>query len=265
MEEGVCGGWDAGTSTFGNASCVDALNFGPYEDTGDDGIASLDPSEIDIVTPSIRNLDFLDEWREFFQGFHVIVIQDGNQSEFLEVPDWVDYELHKRADIEEALGENEWIIRRRDASIRNYGFLLSKKRYIFTIDDDCRPSYNSRGHKVNPLAFHFCNLKTPSTPYMFNTLYDPYAEGSDFVRGYPYSLRAGVPTGVSHGLWMNQPDYDAPTQLLKVRERVSRMHEVTQTIPAGIFFPLCSMNVAFDRELIGSAMDLAAQPENMSS
>ena len=53
---------------------------------------------------------------------------------------------------------------------------------------------------------------------------------------------------------MNQPDYDAPTQLLKVRERVSRMHEVTQTIPAGIFFPLCSMNVAFDRELIGPAM-----------
>lgn len=58
---------------------------------------------------------------------------------------------------------------------------------------------------------------------MLNSLYDPYQDGSDFVRGYPYSFRNGVPTGVSHGLWMNQPDYDAPTQLLKVRERVSHM------------------------------------------
>ena len=130
---------------------------------------------------------------------------------------------------------------------------MSKKRYIFTIDDDCRPAYDNRGRKINPLAFHYRNLRTPSTPYMFNTLYDPYQEGSDFVRGYPYSLRAGVPTGVSHGLWMNQPDYDAPTQLMKIRERVSQMHEMVQTVPAGIFFPLCSMNVAFDREIIGPA------------
>ena len=53
---------------------------------------------------------------------------------------------------------------------------------------------------------------------------------------------------------MNQPDYDAPTQLMKIRERVSQMHEMVQTVPAVIFFPLCSMNVAFDREIIGPAM-----------
>lgn len=32
------------------------------------------------------------------------------------------------------------------------------------------------------------------------------------------------------------------------------MHETVLTVPAGIFFPLRSMNVAFDRELIGPAM-----------
>lgn len=48
--------------------------------------------------------------------------------------------------------------------------------------------------------------------------------------------------------------YDAPTQLLKIRERVTQMHEMVVTVPAGSFFPLCSMNVAFDRELIGPAM-----------
>jgi len=41
---------------------------------------------------------------------------------------------------------------------------------------------------------------------------------------------------------------------MKVNERVSQMHEMVVTVPAGTFFPLCSMNVAFDRELIGPAM-----------
>ena len=60
---------------------------------------------------------------------------------------------------------------------------------------------------------HMFNLLTPSTPYYFNTLYDPFEEGADFVRGYPFSLREGVQTAVSHGLWLNIPDYDAPTQV----------------------------------------------------
>lgn len=61
-----------------------------------------------------------------------------------------------------------------------------------------------------------------STPFFFNTLYDPYCEGTDFVRGYPFSLREGAPTAVSHGLWLNIPDYDAPTQLVKPKERNTR-------------------------------------------
>ena len=55
------------------------------------------------------------------------------------------------------------------------------------------------GEDINALEQHVRNLLTPSTPYFFNTLYDPYVPGSDFVRGYPFSLRQGVPTAVSHG------------------------------------------------------------------
>ena len=69
-----------------------------------------DPSLIDIVTPSIRNLDFLNKWREFFQGFHIIIIQDGDPSVHLEIPTWVDYELYNLNDINNALGGDEWII-----------------------------------------------------------------------------------------------------------------------------------------------------------
>lgn len=79
------------------------------------------------------------------------------------------------------------------------------------------------GKEINALAQHIQNLLKPSTPLFFNTLYDPFAEGADFVRGYPFSLREGVPTAISHGLWLNIPDYDAPTQLVKPRERNTRL------------------------------------------
>jgi reversibly glycosylated polypeptide/UDP-arabinopyranose mutase len=78
------------------------------------------------------------------------------------------------------------------------------------------------GKEIDALQQHIKNLLTPSTPFFFNTLYDPYREGADFVRGYPFSLREGVPTAVSHGLWLNIPDYDAPTQLVKPLERNNR-------------------------------------------
>lgn len=78
------------------------------------------------------------------------------------------------------------------------------------------------GKDINALEQHIKNLLCPSTPHFFNTLYDPYREGADFVRGYPFSMREGVPTAVSHGLWLNIPDYDAPTQLVKPRERNTR-------------------------------------------
>ena len=35
--------------------------------------------------------------------------------------------------------------------------------------------------------------------------------------------REGVSTAISHGLWLNIPDYDAPTQLVKPRERNTRL------------------------------------------
>lgn len=100
---------------------------------------------------------------------------------------------------------------------------------------------------------HLRNLATPATPFFFNTLYDPYAPGSDFVRGYPYSLRGGVPTVLSHGLWLDAPDYDAPTHLLKAKERNQRYVDATITIPYKVLYPMSSVNVAFDRKLIGPA------------
>lgn len=172
----------------------------------------------------------------------------------MKIPDWADFELYNRPDIERALGDSSWIISQKDASIRNFGFLVSRKKFVWSVDDDCFPANGVDGEPVDALMEHALNLLTPSTPYFFNTVYDPYQQCVDFVRGYPYSLRQGVQTAVSHGLWLNMYDYDAPTQLLKVKERNHKYADITITIPNRVLYPLCSMNVAFNRELLGPAV-----------
>ncbi|XP_074557205.1 UDP-arabinopyranose mutase 3-like [Curcuma longa] len=210
--------------------------------------------ELDIVIPTIRNLDFLEMWRPFFQPYHLIIVQDGDPNKTIKVPEGFDYELYNRNDINRILGPKANCISFKDSACRCFGYMVSKKKYIYTIDDDCFVAKDPSGKDINALKQHIENLLTPSTPHFFNTLYDPYREGADFVRGYPFSLREGAPTAVSHGLWLNIPDYDAPTQLVKPLERNQRYVDAVLTIPKGTLFPMCGMNLAFNRELIGPAM-----------
>ncbi|XP_073526227.1 LOW QUALITY PROTEIN: uncharacterized protein, partial [Phyllobates terribilis] len=216
--------------------------------------------EIDIVIPTIRTLDFLDQWREFFLPYQLIIIQDGDPNIKIRVPEGYDYDLYNHDDMKRILGPKLYTcISYKESACRCFGFLISKKKYIFTIDDECFVAKDPSWKKINAIEQHIKNLETPSTPFFFNTLYDPYVEGSDFVRGYPFSLREGVPTAVSHGLWLNIPDYDAPTQLVKPLERNSqkshfRYVDAVMTIPKGSLFPMCGMNLAFNRELIGPAI-----------
>ncbi|CAI5961894.1 unnamed protein product [Closterium sp. NIES-65] len=210
--------------------------------------------QLDIVIPTIRNLDFLEQWRPFFEPYHLIIVQDGDPTKVIKVPSGFDYELYNRNDINRILGPRASCISFKDSACRCFGYMVSKKKYIYTIDDDCFVAKDPSGKDINALQQHIKNLLSPSTPYFFNTLYDPYREGADFVRGYPFSLREGVSTAVSHGLWLNIPDYDAPTQLVKPSERNSRYVDAVMTIPKGTLFPMCGMNLAFDRELIGPAM-----------
>ncbi|XP_057739165.1 UDP-arabinopyranose mutase 3-like [Arachis stenosperma] len=210
--------------------------------------------EVDIVIPTIRNVDFLEKWRAFFEPYHLIIVQDGDPSKVIKVPQGFNYELYNRNDINRILGPKASCISIKDSACRCFGFLVSKKKYIFTIEDDCFVAKDPSGKDINALEQHVKNLATPSTPYFFNTLYDPYREGADFVRGYPFSLREGVPTAVSHGLWLNIADYDAPTHLVKPLDRNKRYVDAVMTIPKGALFPMSGMNLAFNRELIGPAM-----------
>jgi hypothetical protein len=100
--------------------------------------------QLDIVIPTIRNLDFLEAWRPFFQPYHLIIIQDGDPSRVVNIPEGFDYELHNRQDIERILGDKSWCISFKDSACRCFGFLISKKRYIYTIDDDCFVAKNPK-------------------------------------------------------------------------------------------------------------------------
>lgn len=93
--------------------------------------------ELDIVIPTIRNLDFLEMWRPFFQPYHLIIVQDGDPSKTIKVPDGFDYDLYNRNDINKILGPKASCISFKDSACRCFGYMVSKKKYIFTIDDDC--------------------------------------------------------------------------------------------------------------------------------
>ena len=93
--------------------------------------------ELDIVIPTIRNLDFLEMWRPFFQPYHLIIVQDGDPSKTIRVPEGFDYELYNRNDINRILGPKASCISFKDSACRCFGYMVSKKKYIYTIDDDC--------------------------------------------------------------------------------------------------------------------------------
>lgn len=55
----------------------------------------------------------------------------------IKVPAGFDYELYNRNDINRILGPKANCISFKDSACRCFGYMVSKKKYIYTIDDDC--------------------------------------------------------------------------------------------------------------------------------
>jgi hypothetical protein len=94
---------------------------------GHPAVPSSLEDELDIVIPTIRNLDFLEMWRPFFERYHLIVIQDGDPNRTVQVPDGFDYEIYTRRDIERILGSKAWCISFRDSACRCFGFMVRER------------------------------------------------------------------------------------------------------------------------------------------
>ncbi|KAH7684905.1 reversibly glycosylated polypeptide / UDP-arabinopyranose mutase protein [Dioscorea alata] len=214
----------------------------------------LDASQVDVVIAALHpNLThFLEEWRPILSRYHLIIIKDPDMEEELQIPSGFDHQVYTKSDMEKVIGQTS--IKFSGHSSRYFGYLISRKKYIISIDDDCLPARDSQGFLIDAVAQHITNLSTPATPFFFNTLYDPYREGADFVRGYPFSLRTGVECVMSCGLWLNIADYDSPTQAVKPEERNLRYVDAVLTVPVRSMMPVSGINLAFRRDIVGPAM-----------
>lgn len=218
-------------------------------------LANIKDSEVDIVIGALHSdlTSFMNEWRPIFSRFHLIIVKDPDLKEELRIPEGFNIDVYSKSHIDRVVGSSSSIVFS-GYSCRYFGFLVSRKKYIISIDDDCIPAKDSKGFLIDAVAQHLANLATPATPFFFNTLYDPYREGADFVRGYPFSLRSGVTCALSCGLWLNLADLDAPTQALKPAQRNSRYVDAVMTIPSRAMMPISGINIAFDREAVGPAL-----------
>jgi reversibly glycosylated polypeptide/UDP-arabinopyranose mutase len=217
--------------------------------------ANIKDAEVDIVIGALHAdlTTFMNEWKPVFSRFHLIIVKDPDLSEELQIPEGFNLDVYTKSDIDQVVGSSTSILFS-GYSCRYFGYLISRKKYIISVDDDCIPARDTKGALVDIVAQHITNLATPATPFFFNTLYDPYRKGADFVRGYPFSMRSGVECGLSCGLWLNLADYDAPTQALKPEQKNSRYVDAVMTVPAGALMPVSGINMAFNRELVGPAL-----------
>ncbi|KAI8539468.1 hypothetical protein RHMOL_Rhmol09G0185500 [Rhododendron molle] len=217
---------------------------------------SIMDNEVDIVIGALHSdlTSFMEEWRLIFSRYHLIIVKDPDLKEELKIPGGFNLDVYSKSDIDRTVSSSSATLLFSGYSCRYFGYLMSRKKYIISVDDDCSPARDNNGDLVDIVAQHITNLSSPATPFFFNTLYDPYRKGADFVRGYPFSLRNGVPCTLSCGLWLNLADYDAPTQALKPELRNSRYVDAVLTVPARSMMPLSGINIGFDRELVGPAL-----------
>lgn len=216
---------------------------------------NINDNEVDIVIGALHPdlTSFMNEWRPVFSRFHLIIIKDPDLKKELQIPEGFSIDVYTKSDIDRVAGSSTSVLFS-GYSCRYFGFLISRKKYVVCIDDDCVPAKDNTGNLVDAVAQHIVNLKTPATPFFFNTLYDPFRKGADFVRGYPFSLRSGVDCALSCGLWLNLADLDAPTQALKPEQRNLRYVDAVLTVPVRAMMPVSGINIAFNREAVGPAL-----------
>jgi len=193
-----------------------------------------------VVVPTCRDSQiglFLKDWDDLFRRHNaeVIVVRDDS-------PDGDVYLNGQLVSNErKLLGGKAGLVPRKSPACRCLGFALIAKslpdvRYVVTLDDDTSPSGDTIADHLNQL-----DRRVPVS-WLSSVQDGPY------MRGFPYAVREEAPVWVSHGVWTNIPDLDAPTQL--VLGSTPEVSFYRGPIPRGIHFPFCGMNVGFRREAL---------------
>lgn len=205
-----------------------------------------------IVIPTIRSeriRDWLDKWSDELKDSHIIIVEDNPEKTFKVDDENVTHYSWK--DIDEDLGEKSWIIPRRTAAVRSYGFYKAyqmKPDIIVTLDDDCYPD------DADFVKTHYRYLSTPHS-----LRWTQHAQASLRVRGVPVELDKGDCI-VNMGLWSNVPDLDGETQKQNPDFRIVKQN-LNFHLALGQYAPISSMNLAFSSEAIPASYHLLMGPK----
>lgn len=202
-----------------------------------------------LVVPSNRPKllgEFVAAWNPVADWDAMIVVFDGPdcrdaQRAVEERETSVPIHWYSWEDIDRELGDDAWIISRKNAGIRSFGFLKACELgadVIATLDDDCYP--------IDDRLFA-CHVEAMDcTPCWVSSALNMTA------RGMPYRNRgqlAGVAVNV--GLWRGVGDWDAPHSLVGDEDRKHFEPPAGQrVVPSGQYVPISTMNVAFRRAVL---------------
>jgi reversibly glycosylated polypeptide/UDP-arabinopyranose mutase len=192
---------------------------------------------IAVVVPTIESRaeifkTFMEAWEPLFTKHKVefIKVLDGESPMLYHDNIW-------EFTLEDVMGEYADCLTNFNAGIRNLGFAyiarnLPDVKYIITLDDDEIPIGDTIADHLDAL-----NKRVPVS--WISTAVD------DYTRGFPYGIRDEAEVVLSHGVWEGVADWDAPTQLVRGSHRPVDFYR--GPVPKGIYFPVCSMNLAFKR------------------
>lgn len=198
-----------------------------------------------VIIPTIRNLNFLRSWSKELSYCNLIIVEDRNKKTINVSENHFPNLMHLcHDDIDRDFGKDSWIFSRKNAGIRSYGFWKAYKMgadVIITLDDDCYPAEKDFVKK------HLRNLELSAPNNWFATYPNPKWM---YTRGFPYKNRNKKEVVISHGLWSGALDLDAHIEAkLKKLPKERPYPPVTQFVPSGYFYPMCSMNLAFKRKM----------------
>lgn len=195
--------------------------------------------KISVIVPTVTGREetfsgFIEVWKPLFDKHSVefIKVLDG------EVPE-VQVAGREIVNVDEIMGEYKDVISNFNGGVRNLGFAYVAKylpeiEVIITLDDDTRPIGDTIQDHLNAL-----DQRVPVSWV---------STASEYMRGFPYGIREEAEVVLSHGVWENVADWDAPTQLVLGSHRPVDFPKMP--IPKGALFPMCGMNIAFKRKLL---------------
>lgn len=197
--------------------------------------------KVTVVVPTIRAeriQDWLQKWLYELKSTEIIIVEDNPQKTFLINQSNVSHFAWDN--IDQDLKEKAWIIPRRTAAIRSYGFYKAyqtRPDMIITLDDDCYPD------DVNFVKTHYKYLSKT-----YSAQWTQHAQSDLKMRGVPKKTKE-VGCVLNMGLWSNVPDLDGETQKANLEFRIKKQN-FNFHLAKGQYAPISSMNLAIKQEII---------------